>query len=275
MLCMASDSGILHVPDADLYYEVHGRGPILVISQSGEGDANRSDALVRHLEANFRIVTYDRRGLSRSTIRGNPGASVATHADDVVRVLDHLTGEPAAMLGCSLGAAIGLHVATAYPDRLSTLIAHEPITPWILSEAACAEHLLELEEIQSCFRRGGWRAAVAPMVRSLGIDPASQEHEPGVELPPITREREANFVRFLGHDVGAARCDRLEVGDVRDSPVRIIPAAGSLTPHHVFDYQCAQQLAAVRGTSLISFPGGHNGNLTHPARYARVLGGLL
>lgn len=263
------------MPGADLYYEIRGHGPMLVISQSGEGDANRSEELVRQLETDFRVVTYDRRGLSRSTIHGKPGASIATHAEDVVRLLDHVTGESAAMLGCSLGAAIGLHLAVSDPGRLSTLIAHEPITPWMLSSAARAEHLDELEKIQGCFRRGGWRAALAPMVRSLGIDPALQEHEPGVELPPITREREANFAYFLGHDVEAARNDALELDAVRDSTVRIIPAAGSLTPQHVFDYQCAEQLAVVRDVRLISFPGGHNGNLTHPAQYASIVSGLL
>lgn len=179
------------------------------------------------------------------------------------------------MLGCSLGAAIGLHIAVSHPVRLSTLIAHEPITPWILPNAARAEHLQELKEIQGRFHRDGWQAALAPMVRSLGIDPAHQEHEPGVKLPPITREREANFAYFLGHDIDAARHDALEVDDVRDSPVRIVPAAGSLTPRHVFDHQCAEQLAAARGTALITFPGGHNGNLTHPACYASIVRELL
>lgn len=272
---MVDDSGTLSVPGADLYYEIRGSGPMLVISQSGEGDANRSERLVRHLEADLTIVTYDRRGLSRSTIHGTRGASIATHADDVIRVLDHLTDEPAAMLGCSLGAAIGLHVAVSHPARLSTLIAHEPITPWVLPSTARAEHLQELTEIQQRFNSDGWQAALAPMVRSLGIDPAHQEHEPGAELPPITPEREANFAYFLEHDVDAARRDTLELDDVRNSPVRIIPAAGSLTPPHVFDYQCAKWLATARGEPLITLPGGHNGNLTHPARYASLVRELL
>lgn len=259
----------------DLYFEVRGRGPMLVISQSGEGDANRSEYLARQLEEEFTIVTYDRRGLSRSTLHGNRAVSISRHAEDVVQILDYLTDEPAAMLGCSLGATIGLHIAASEPSRLSTLIAHEPVAPWLLPEATRTEHLKEIEQTQECFHRRGWQAALGPMARSLGIDPVRQEHEPGVVLPPITPEREANFARFLGYDLEALQGAALEKGALRASSVRIIPAAGSLTPRDVFDYQCAEALAAEVDTSLTLFPGGHNGNLTHPTHYARVVRKIL
>ncbi|MFC7649111.1 alpha/beta fold hydrolase [Streptosporangium lutulentum] len=61
-------TGLLDVPGALLHYEVRGTGPLLLISQSGEGDAGRSVDLVDHLVEDHTVVTYDRRGLSRSTL---------------------------------------------------------------------------------------------------------------------------------------------------------------------------------------------------------------
>ena len=61
-------TGMLHVPGARLYFEVRGTGPLLLISQSGEGDAGRSVDLVDQLVEDHTVVTYDRRGLSRSTL---------------------------------------------------------------------------------------------------------------------------------------------------------------------------------------------------------------
>ncbi|MFE3544136.1 alpha/beta fold hydrolase [Nocardia sp. NPDC059177] len=265
----------LPVPGAEIYYEVRGDGPLLLISQSGEGDAGRSEALVRQLAADFTVITYDRRGLSRSTIHGAPAPSMAAHADDAHRLLAELADGPVAMLGCSMGAAIGLHLAVNHPGQLSTLIAHEPVSPWLLTDPHRAEHLAELAQCQAVFHAEGWQAALAPMVRTLGIDPVHQDIEPGVQLTPITPERAENFAYFLAHDFTAVREDHLDTDLLRDSPVHIVPATGRTTPRHVFDHRCAAELAALRATDLVEFPGGHNGNLTHPTAYAEVLRGVL
>ncbi|WP_051023098.1 alpha/beta fold hydrolase [Nocardia pneumoniae] len=265
----AISTHVLQVPGAELYYEVRGSGPMLLIAQSGEGDARRSEDLVRHLEHDFTVVTYDRRGLSRSAPRDTQrSALIATHADDVYRLLGAVTDEPVRMLGCSMGAVIGLHVAVRHPDRLHTLIAHEPVAPWLLAAADRAQHLMELERCQEVFVRDGWRAALAPMVRSLGIDPASADREPGVTAPELGPERAANFEYFLGHDFTAIREDHLDAARLRRSPVRIVSACGRTTARHVFDYKCALELATLRDGVVVQFPGGHNGNLTHPAGYA-------
>ncbi|UGT70303.1 alpha/beta hydrolase [Nocardia gipuzkoensis] len=262
-------TGTIEVSGADLYYEIRGSGPMLLIAQSGEGDARRSGDLVEQLAKRFTVLTYDRRGLSRSTPRDPAvSASVATHADDVYRLLDAVTDEPVRMLGCSMGAAIGLHLAVRRPDRLHTLIAHEPVTPWLLAAADRAAQLGELEHCQRVFAAQGWRAALAPMVRTLGIDPENQEREPGVTAPPLGPDRAANFEYFLGHDFTAIREDHLDVAALWRSPVRIVPACGRTTARQVFDYKCAHELAALRGVPVVEFPGGHNGNLTHPAGYA-------
>src|SRR5690349_5731606 len=105
--CNLQAMTILEVPGAVLHYRLEGSGPLLLISQSGEGDADRTVDLVGHLKDEYTVLTYDRRGLSRSRL--DRPATMADHADDVHRLLAHLTDEPVAMLGCSLGAVIGLH----------------------------------------------------------------------------------------------------------------------------------------------------------------------
>ncbi|MEU7765952.1 alpha/beta hydrolase [Nocardia sp. NPDC049190] len=269
-------SDTLEAPGADLYYEVHGSGPLLLIGQSGEGDARRSAGLVGQLARDFTVVTYDRRGLSRSIVRETGRtASLARHADDVRRLLATLTDEPVRMLGCSMGAAIGLHLAVRHPGLLHTLIAHEPAAPWLLAAADRAHHLGELEHCQQVFAERGWRAALAPMVRTLGIDPEAQEREPGVTAPALGPERAANFEYFLENDFTAVRDDHLDVARLRRSPVRIVPACGRTTATHVFDYKCARELGALRGVPVVEFPGGHNGNLTHPVGYAAKMREIL
>lgn len=57
--------GMLTVSGAALHYQLRGKGPLLLISQSGEGDADRSNDLVAHLADGYTVVTYDRRGLEQ------------------------------------------------------------------------------------------------------------------------------------------------------------------------------------------------------------------
>jgi hypothetical protein len=66
-----------------------------------------------------------------------------------------------------------------------------------------------------------------------------------------------------------------ELGALKAGPVRVVPAAGRATPGHVFDYRCAQELAAGIGTDLLHFPGGHNGNITQPKGFAELLRTVL
>lgn len=265
----------IEVPGAVLHYQLEGRGPLLLISQSGEGDADRSTDLVRHLVGDYTVLTYDRRGLSRSKL-DVPGATIADHADDVHRLLAHVTDEPVAMLGCSLGAVIGLHLTVKHPAQLHTVVAHEPIAPWLLPEPTPKLHRDELAELRDQYLANGLGATIPAIARSLGIDPSNGE--PGRTDFPMDANRIANFDYFIRHDFPAAAnddLDDLDAAALAATGVRIIPAAGTTTPRTVFDYQCAEALAEVVGQDLQSFPGGHNGNLSHPKAYAQRLRELL
>ncbi|WRZ94672.1 alpha/beta hydrolase [Streptomyces sp. NBC_01007] len=272
-------TGRLSVPGATLYYEVRGAGPLLLVSQSGEGDANRSDAMVDHLVDAYTVVTYDRRGLSRSLLDDpTRGATLDEHVDDVHRLLLHLADGPALMLGCSMGAVIGLRLAQRHPERLSVLVAHEPAIPGMLPDAERIRARRELDEMREVFHRDGWVAGVRRIGEILGIDPARQEVEPGARTVPLDASREANFTFFIEHDaltMSRAELGPDEIGALKGGPVRVVPAAGRTTPRQVFDYRCAEELAAGLGAGPVHFPGGHNGNLTHPKGFAELLRTLL
>ncbi|TDD34196.1 alpha/beta hydrolase [Nonomuraea terrae] len=263
-------SHTLRVPGASLHYAIRGTGPLLLISQSGEGDADRTTDLVDRLADEYTVVTYDRRGLSRSTV-GDPGAGVTVqqHADDVHRLLAHLTEKPAIMLGQSLGATIGLHLAVRHPEQLSLLIAHEPVAPWLLPPAEQARHRAELTEVRDRYLDGGLAAAVAEIPRVLGI---TADAEPDLTPQPMTLRRQANFDFFLRYDFPAVIQDELDLSGCRTP---IVPAAGRGTPSTVFDRRCAVELAKRLGTELAELPGGHNGNTSHPRAYAASLRELL
>ncbi|MFE0651986.1 alpha/beta fold hydrolase [Streptomyces sp. NPDC059534] len=264
-------TGLLPVDGATLYFEQRGTGPLLLISQSGEGDARRTTDLVDALADDFTLLTYDRRGLSRSTLdHPERPVTMADHTDDAHRLLTHVTDSPAHMLGCSFGAVIGLHLAAEHGDRLDTLIAHEPVAPWLLDADADA-HRRELAELQDLFATGGLATALPAIAKSLGIDPTHPDTEPDLTPQPMDEQRRRNFTHFITDEFTALRTDPGCRDRLAATKTRIVPATGRTTPTTVFDYQAAHRLAALLDQPVITFPGGHNGNTTHPRAWAAQL----
>src|SRR5262245_49171845 len=96
----------LDVPGAQLSYEVSGIGPVLVLIPGASGTGESFHPLVLHLVSHYQVVTYDRRGFSRSSLDGpqDDVHRLATDADDVRYLLEHLTDQPAIVFGSSSGA---------------------------------------------------------------------------------------------------------------------------------------------------------------------------
>ena len=78
----------LRVPGAQLHYEVRGSGPLLLLICGGVYDADGYAGLAHHLTDSYTVLTYDRRGNSRSPLDGPPAPqSIQVHGDDAHRLL--------------------------------------------------------------------------------------------------------------------------------------------------------------------------------------------
>ena len=124
--------GQVEVIGASIHYQVSGHGPTLLLLSPGDGDADVFSGLASLLDG-YTVVTCDRRGQGRSPIvdPAEP-VTIATHADDMARVLVAVTTHAARVFGAGLGAVIGLELVTRHPHRVSTLVAFEPSLPTLL-----------------------------------------------------------------------------------------------------------------------------------------------
>src|SRR5919108_279662 len=124
----------MHVLDAaevDIAYDVHGplptadgRPPLVMIGQPM--DASGFGTLASHFPDRT-VVTYDPRGLGRSTRKDGRVENVPTvQAEDVHAVIEALGAAPVEMFASSGGAVTALALVAAHPDDVVTLVAHEP-----------------------------------------------------------------------------------------------------------------------------------------------------
>jgi pimeloyl-ACP methyl ester carboxylesterase len=85
------------------------------------------------------VITYDPRGIGRSTRKdGRVDTSPTVQAEDVHAVIEAIGGGPVEMFSSSGGSVTALALVTAYPDDVSTLVAHEPPLIPVLPDAGAA-----------------------------------------------------------------------------------------------------------------------------------------
>ena len=116
----------LDVPGARLHYEIGGDGPLVLVVGSPMPAADFAP-LAHALAGDHTVVTYDPRGLANSTIDDpQQDATPELRADDLAALIDALGAGPTDVFGSSGGAVTGLALATRYPEKVGTLVAHEP-----------------------------------------------------------------------------------------------------------------------------------------------------
>jgi pimeloyl-ACP methyl ester carboxylesterase len=246
-----------------LWVQATGEGPVVVLVHGAMDRASSMMRVRRALEAESRVVRYDRRGYARSLELG-PATSLDQQVDDLAAVVG---SGGAALVGHSLGGVICLALAERSPAQVVAVVAYEaPMMwePWWPAGTAGATALAA-----STGRRDGGDgdpgdAAEAFMRRMLGDARWSR-------LPaPVRAERRAEGPTLLAelrtvHQPAPApyRPERLTVP--------VVAAFGSETqPQH---RRAAEDLArrAPHGVLERIDGAGHGAHLTHPQAFAALV----
>jgi len=258
--------GTLHLAGASIFYRSCGRGLPLLILAGGDADADATDPLRDALAERYRVITYDRRGLSRSRIDpGGRAPDIATHAEDAHLLLAALTDEPAYLFGTSLGGLIGLELVTRHPEQVRMLVAHEVPTRDLLAEAEAEALAAFQQEILEAFHRHGVAAAMQVSAELAGLDP--EDREPQIAPAAMTPARERNLAFLFGSDAPQVMAYRLDIPAIDVQARKIVPAAGRSSGRTLL-HSSAVALAQMLERPLAEFPGGHTGWLLRPKAFA-------
>ncbi|HTE25737.1 alpha/beta fold hydrolase [Flavitalea sp.] len=105
----------------NIYYEVSGEGPPLILISGLGGDHFFWDSSLKILSKHFQVITYDTRGIGK-TDAPKTSYSLDIFTDDLIALMDELKIEKAHILGFSMGGNIALTLALKSPGRISKLI---------------------------------------------------------------------------------------------------------------------------------------------------------
>ena len=286
----APKTDTLKVPGANLYHEVRGFGPVLLLICGGVYDAAAYAGLAQQLAHRYTVVTYDRRGNSRSPLEGaRARQSIEVHGDDAHRVLSAVgvtADEPAQVFGNSSGATIGLELAARHPEQVRTLVAHEPPIFELLPDR---DHWrTAIRNVEDAFIKEGAGAAMqvlgAAFATSGDATPdrggrlpgggEAPEGKPDPETIAMMARFQENMEFFIGYEVPPFNKYVPDIAALRASSVRVVAAVGEASEGEP-PYRAAVAVAEQLGTQPVVFPGDHGGFGVQPEAFAARLQEVL
>lgn len=159
---------MLDLENASLNFEIQGKGPLLLFIAGARGSGTTDfNAVADKLGKSFSVLTYDRRGYSKSPISGEQDYSrrLERDADDAAELIQHVVStlrpESAVyVFGTSSGAIVALNLLCRHPSLVTKLIAHEP--PWhnALSDDEGRDELVKTQQMYDLYRAKGVHAAL-------------------------------------------------------------------------------------------------------------------
>jgi 3-oxoadipate enol-lactonase len=168
----------------ELYVEVAGKGPELVLLHEGICDSRMWDPQWEKYTRSHRVLRFDFRGYGRSPLE--PGSYAG--ARDVIELLDRNGFERAALIGVSLGGRVALEVAVAQPERVSALVL---VGAGLPGHAWSDEMRAMWEEEGAALRAGDLDGAVEMSLRAWVDGPRRRPED----VDPQVRARVAEMQR--------------------------------------------------------------------------------
>lgn len=254
------------VPGARLHYEVRGTGPLLLILGAPMAAAEFAP-LAHALAGDHTVVTADPRGVAGSPLDDPERDSTPElRADDVAAILDDLDAPSADVFGSSGGAVTGLALMARHPDRVGTLVAHEPPLLELLPDAA--EQRAATDDIIATFSRDGMFAAWAKFMANAGFDMPSG----GPEMPAPSDQELRDAAHFFTHELRATTRYLPDLEALKNG--RVLLGLGEESGH-LLTQRTTTALADLLGTRPVMFPGDHGGFMVAPGAFADALRAAL
>jgi len=258
----------LDVGDAVLTYDVRAaespaeRQPLVLIGQPMTAEGFTT--LASHF-ADRTVVTYDQRGLGRSTRSDAQQRQVPdVSADDLHAIVTAEGLGPVNVFGSSGGAVNGLAWVARHPGDVHTLVAHEPPILGVLPDA---ERAFAAERaVQERYHADGWGAGMAAFITMTMVQGeftdqflAQSPPDPAAFGMPTEDDgsRDDPLLSGVANDVTAYEPDP---GAIAAAPTLVMLAAG-IESKDTITWRTASATAELLGESLIEFPSHHGGFL--------------
>jgi pimeloyl-ACP methyl ester carboxylesterase len=188
----------------NLYYEVHGSGPVILLTHGFSATSQMWRGQIEPLSKDHTLVLWDMRGHGQTDYPDDQSAySEPATVADMAALLDHVGAKTAVVGGLSLGGYMSLAFHRAHPERVKALLIvdtgpgyrkDEPRDGWNANAIRTAEDfeqngLARLQRMSPEMRTSTHRNAVGLAKAARGMltqrDAAVLESLPGIKVPSL------------------------------------------------------------------------------------------
>jgi pimeloyl-ACP methyl ester carboxylesterase len=257
----------LETSDATLVYDIRGptpptagRAPLFMVG--APMDASGFGALASHF-ADRTVVTYDPRGLGRSTRHDDrTDHTPEQNAEDIHRIIEALGVGPVELFASSGGAVGALALVAAHAGDVTTLVAHEPPLVAMLPDADRA--FAAQRGVQAAYHDKGWAYGMAAFIVMTSwqgefTDDFAARSTPDPQgfglFVDDDGSREDPLLSGASDAIAAYRPD---VAALLAAPTRIVIAVG-IESHGLMTGRTSIAIAQALGQEAAVFPSHHGG----------------
>lgn len=257
----------LNIENGVLYYEVKGQGEPLLLVHGVVVDAwlyeNTSQLLAKH----YQVITYDRRGSSRSKCEEGTDYSMDAQISDIRLLLDTLQIDTVTIAGASAGAVLGQYFMQCYPERVKKLVMYEPPLLSLMEDEETQNWVAGMKDL---IARRRYNKATLEFMLSIGgtDDRAAKKPE------DVTMREMANIEHFLKDEYDIIIDYRPDVEKCKSMADKIILAIGEKSENAPYP-TATRKFGEMIGVKPLHFPGYHNLPAELPVEFAICLFGVL
>ncbi|MFD0712214.1 alpha/beta fold hydrolase [Paenibacillus sp. GCM10027626] len=265
-------SGRVKTEGDELYYEIRGEGEPLLMISGGNGDAGFYSYVADILADEYQVITYDRRGNSRSTRNDPQNFEVSQQARDAVAVLEAAGHQSAYIFGNSGGAVFALELAARHPQSVKAMVIHEPPVVRMLPDSEKWQRFFA--GVYRTSFRFGIQMASFKFNLSLSIPFSAFKSVPKDFQKRVTEASNESFL--IRYEMIPSVNYMPDIERIKQNGVKIFAAAGRMTLDKGKYYgRTAPILAEKLDCELVTFPGHHLSFFDMPQEWAAVLRDVL
>lgn len=240
----------------NLYYDVHGQGPALLLTHGYSATSQMWAGQVEALSKHHTLITWDMRGHGQSDYPEDPSAySEEATVADMAALLDTVGAEKAIVGGLSLGGYMSLAFNLAHPERVRALLIIDTGPGYRKDDA-----------------RDGWNANALKTAERYETEGLGRLAAGSVEMRTSTH-RSAEGLARAARGMLAQRNDRVISSLPTIAVPSIVVVGANDTPFlAASDYMAAK----IPGAKKVVIPdAGHAANIDQPAAFNTAILGFL
>jgi len=238
-----------------IHYEVHGQGPVILLSHGYSSTSRMWDGQIAALKDRYQVVVWDFRGHGQTDYpKDGTLYSEELTVGDMLALLDLVGARTAIVAGLSLGGYMSLAFHASHPDRVRALMLFDTGPGFKKDEA-----------------RAKWNESAqarAARFDAEGLKALNQSDE-----VKLTRHRDATGLAGAARGMLAQKGDRvIQSLDKIKVPTLVLVGANDTNFLAATDYMAAK----IKGSTKAVIPdAGHAANLHQPALFNQAVEAFL